>query len=658
MVPNAADAKEHAPTPTLGRAEGQLAAWAVLALIDLCYIVIAVPLPPSGTRLRALHHFYDAGQLLAVGLLAAAVTDLWQRLGPKRRAIAYLALSVTACGVAIRLLAPDLEGAAEKLAGERHSANPYLAAMVGVASVGIAGAAFAGRWLAARGWLASIGAIAGIAGGIVNTLILPADYLGVHLYLAWASAVLLGTSISEVPLPSIALRARRRAGTLARAALAVACAVAVVVPPSAAVSVQLFRVTGAVVAPVLVRIRSRDEAAAPLMAERGEWFRDRTRALPVPPSDPPLLPKNPIIVLAIVDALRAEVVNDPAHADTAPVLQSLRDDSVWFSVARSPASSTFTSVTGIFSSRYYSGQIWTQPPNEKRFYPHTDTATRFTEVLAAAGFDTAMFTGLAGITNARGPVRGFAEQPLMKKGRRSARARELVDAVIARVRRQGDAGLFVYTHLLEAHAPYDLAGREGTPYERYLREVSLADREFARLNEALADPRIAPRAVLFVTADHGEAFNEHGSTAHGAYLYEELVRVPLMIKAPGVAPRQVTRPVSLIDLAPTILDLAGLSTPGSFLGQSLVPFLRGADPVLTRPLALESQRLIRAMVFDDGMKLIRDQRRGTFELYDLVRDPGERENIYDLYGQDRLDVALAFFTAHLATKDYSPPYYP
>lgn len=124
--------------------------------------------------------------------------------------------------------------------------------------------------------------------------------------------------------------------------------------------------------------------------------------------------------------------------------------------------------------------------------------------------------------------------------------------------------------------------------------------------------------------------------------------MPLMIRAPGARPRRVNEPVSLVDLGPTVLDLMGVPTPCSFMGESLTPFLRGQDPKLTRPLLAE-RRYAQAMIFPDNTKAILDWKKGTEEIYDLERDPAETRNLCDELGPacaERLDVLRAFFLVH------------
>jgi arylsulfatase A-like enzyme len=240
-------------------------------------------------------------------------------------------------------------------------------------------------------------------------------------------------------------------------------------------------------------------------------------------------------------------------------------------------------------------------------------------------------------------------------------ASDLVAALDARLGTIGDGPAFLFTHFMDAHFPYDKGRADGSPKDRFVSELSIVDREIGRLRRVLARLPIASRTTLIVTADHGEAFGEHGRTQHGTTVYEELLRVPLLIRSPGVAPREVSEPVSLVDLAPTILDLNGIATPGSYMGQSLVPFLRGASPALTRPILAEG-RLKRALIFPDGMKAITDERRGTVELYDLVNDPKELRNLASEGAADveaRVGALDTFFAARgLDRHGYKPPYRP
>jgi arylsulfatase A-like enzyme len=134
-----------------------------------------------------------------------------------------------------------------------------------------------------------------------------------------------------------------------------------------------------------------------------------------------------------------------------------------------------------------------------------------------------------------------------------------------------------------------------------------------------------------VTADHGEALFEHGFLGHNTQLYEESIRIPLLIRAPGFAPRRVSDLVELIDLTPTILELAGLARApeaSGFQGRSLVPALAGRS-LPKRKLALSRTLWTkpRYSVRGERFKLIWDSRTGASELYDLESDPEERTTL-------------------------------
>jgi len=129
---------------------------------------------------------------------------------------------------------------------------------------------------------------------------------------------------------------------------------------------------------------------------------------------------------------------------------------------------------------------------------------------------------------------------------------------------------------------------------------------------------------------------------------------------PGIPRGRIEEPVSLIDMGPTILDLFGVSTPGSYLGQSLLPVLRGDAAPLTRPIALDTECGKQAMIGRDRLKIIRDVKRGTTELYDLEQDPKELVNLADSdpeEAQRRASALVEFFKVHeYRRKGYKTPY--
>ncbi|MEZ4392713.1 MAG: sulfatase-like hydrolase/transferase [Polyangiales bacterium] len=199
---------------------------------------------------------------------------------------------------------------------------------------------------------------------------------------------------------------------------------------------------------------------------------------------------------------------------------------------------------------------------------------------------------------------------------------------------------FLWGHFFDPHKLYvdhpelPLFGRGERA--RYEREVMFSDRQLGRVLDALdAMPGgVRDRTVVVVTADHGEAFGEHGMAWHGVELWDELVRVPLLMRVPGVSPRAIDTRRSQIDLAPTLLELLRIAPPATdaadaLSGVSLAGDLLGRpDPA--RPIYLElpegPYNSLRRSVIDGDLKLT-ERGAGRFELYDLRRDPGERTNL-------------------------------
>jgi len=177
-------------------------------------------------------------------------------------------------------------------------------------------------------------------------------------------------------------------------------------------------------------------------------------------------------------------------------------------------------------------------------------------------------------------------------------------------------------------------GGAGEARARYDGEVSYADREVGRLIDALTDLGLAADTVVVIVADHGESLGEHGIFFDHQGLYEPTVRVPLLVWAPGrVPPARHDGLVSTVDVAPTILRLVGLPVPAAMRGRDLLT--GGGAP---RDVVSESIDRRQLMLRRGRWKLIRTvenawyteafaPRRGTVELYDLERDPGEERNL-------------------------------
>lgn len=172
------------------------------------------------------------------------------------------------------------------------------------------------------------------------------------------------------------------------------------------------------------------------------------------------------------------------------------------------------------------------------------------------------------------------------------------------------------------------------PLAEYAGEVSYVDQEIGRLRAEIEALAIADRTILLVVADHGEALGEHGIYFDHLGLHDPVLHVPLIIWAPArVAPTRRGERVSTLDVAPTLLRLAGLDVAPGMRGRDLFGALRPDEPFIA-----ESSKRLQATIRDGRWKLIRTLKSfhyfdtfardsGATELYDLTADPGEQRNI-------------------------------
>ena len=160
-------------------------------------------------------------------------------------------------------------------------------------------------------------------------------------------------------------------------------------------------------------------------------------------------------------------------------------------------------------------------------------------------------------------------------------------------------------------------------------EIAWVDMHIGKLLDDLAARQWLDHTLVVVLADHGSAFFEHGLKAHRNALYDEVIRIPLIMRLPGrvAAGARYTRQARIIDVAPTVLDVAGVAAdPATLMGQPLTPLFSGAAPLRDEPAVSEllsmSQQLRSVRRLD--RKLIIDERSKGALVYDLRRDPGER----------------------------------
>ncbi|HJQ97915.1 MAG TPA: sulfatase-like hydrolase/transferase [Candidatus Polarisedimenticolaceae bacterium] len=368
------------------------------------------------------------------------------------------------------------------------------------------------------------------------------------------------------------------------------------------------------------------------------------------------------VVLVTLDTTRADHIGcyGDARAKT-PALDALAAEGARFDQAESAVTTTLASHATMFTGLY-------PPAHGVRYngmFRLVGKSPTVAEQLREHGFSTAGFPAAFPVTATTGISRGFDLYRDIFTGpdgkdlpmNAERKAEEVVHSATEFLSRVGDKKFFVWVHLFDAHWPYEppfpfSAEFSERPYDG---EIAYADREMGKLFDALKAKKMWDGVAVIVAGDHGEGLFDHGERQHGHLAYESTLRVPLVVKPPKGGRAVVVRePVTLADLAPTILDYAGVTVPAGLNGVSLREAVRSGKSE-RRDLYFES--LTGSLNY--GWSPIEGLRRGSWkligssapELYDLASDPGEAQNAIGREPQlvedltDRLRASLAAWSA-------------
>ena len=412
-------------------------------------------------------------------------------------------------------------------------------------------------------------------------------------------------------------------------------------------------------------------------------------AKPAPPAPPALAASpsmGPNILLIAVDALRADYLpmySADAVAKT-PHLDALKSESVFFANAFSQASWTKPSFATIFSGLYPRSHTAT---DQVAALPAA--VVTFPEILQEGGYYTMGYANNANIVPAFNFQQGFAEYkylaPDLHFGASDSASRLTIYEVLRRVRekipgkkmavtdayqpadvvteealdwlrtgRPTDRPFFLFLHYMETHDPFMDWENPGVGYARvsmpdpdpdkflepmrkaYNLEIEYLDRYLGELLAGLRELGVYDNTVILFTADHGEEFYDHEGWWHGQTLYDELIHIPLTVKLPGNtgAGTSLDTFARHIDLAPTLLHLAGLKKSEAMPGTPLLDLegsFVGSEPgYVYAEEDFEGNVLEAVRTYDTKLIRANDENpRGLepVEFYDLVADPGEQDNL-------------------------------
>ena len=385
---------------------------------------------------------------------------------------------------------------------------------------------------------------------------------------------------------------------------------------------------------VFVRAMSRRLLAASLLllAFAAAGCRDETRSkLPVG--------GGPIILISI-DTLRADHLPIYGASGVAtPNIDALARDAIVFENAYSHVPLTLPShvsmLTGLLPAEVgvrnnlgyrFDGGKHPTIPSLLKSRGHESGAAVSAYVLRGA-------TGLGEVFDHYDDVMDRAsEGGAMGEVQRAGNA--TVDSALQWVEARAGKPYFFFLHLFEPHAPYAAPEPFRTKYASspYDGEIAAADAQVGRFLDALRAKGDYERATIILVSDHGEGLGDHGEEQHGIFLYREAIHVPLIVKLPGgdLRGKRVRSPAQLIDLLPTIAEVAGFAVPERVKGESLIALAR-ADASPDRRVFSETMYPRIHLGWSDLASLV-DARHHYIdaprpELYDMATDPRERVNV-------------------------------
>ncbi len=398
----------------------------------------------------------------------------------------------------------------------------------------------------------------------------------------------------------------------------------------------------------------------------------------VPAAEP-----RPNVVLVVVDDLRADHLGCYGYGrDTSPFLDSLASGGALFQEAHSQATATLPSHRGLLTSTHQllSALRHTTEGKTSLRQPLTMPISLQGQ-LRKAGYKTLGCVG-GGYLD---PTFGFdADFDWYWSPADVVRLPDQISAVKQRLQSTSPEPFFLFLHTYEVHhyrkgwghglGRFDrgYAGRLTDTHQltealyedpaglsaadlQYLRdlydgEIRCTDEQLQSFLGWLLKQPWAQHTIIVITADHGEAFGEHGEMRHGGAPYREVVRVPLILYRSDGRWRgsHIDQPVSLVDLAPTLLELAGLSPPSEMVGGTLAPLLDGQQS-RSRPIFCASRPAV--MARHGPLWYLSWRRERPEELYDIARDPGQQHNIAASSPRDlsRMRSVLATLTMQAAS---------
>jgi hypothetical protein len=378
---------------------------------------------------------------------------------------------------------------------------------------------------------------------------------------------------------------------------------------------------------VLERTRLSGRVAM-IFAEPSRWSPDDALLECPPPT--PRMPKEPEprasrfgeplvrgVVVVFVDALRADRIGRERDGRSlTPNLEALAVKGARFDRAYTTSPATQLAFLSIMASNY---------PKEAGRRGIARSLPRLLDDSGAHTMMASLHPLLRAGSHMFADYREFGDPEHNKRHLTGANSAQMAIEMLSSL--SPGQPFFLLAHFYDPHEHYltnSMFDLGGSLSDRYDAEVGYADYWIGKVLGQVEALGLSQETAVMVISDHGEELGEHGYFWHRLRLYEESARIVMLLSVPRVPARAVARPVSLVDVAPTVLDLLGAEIPPNLLGSSLVPEIIGKHKPAIRDIFMHSAGLEAVAVVRNEHKVIVNRHNGLLEHYDLASDPMER----------------------------------
>jgi arylsulfatase A-like enzyme len=350
----------------------------------------------------------------------------------------------------------------------------------------------------------------------------------------------------------------------------------------------------------------------------------------VQPAQVAAAPRNVLIIT--IDCLRADHLSSYGYGKrTSPNIDRFAADALLFERAYAQGTNTGHSLTSMFRSSYGDDIFDDRVPTFARLALEAGYRNEFLNAVR-----TDVWLNASRWDRYKTLIGDF--EVAHDDGDRLLDADALTDRAVEMLRAQDPAKPHMtWVHYFDCHQrrkkkPGHDFGR--SPAGIFDSNVAYVDEHVERLFAYLRESGALDRTMVVISADHGEAFMEHGARDHNNKPYNNNTHVPLIVRAPGVAPGRVAEPCALVDVAPTVLAYMGIPTPSCYRGIDLVAAVREGGPPRRQIMCETPRNLIESSFYSWALvdwphKILWDVRSNTIEVFDIEADPGERRNLAD-----------------------------